>query len=223
MASDVDICNLALSRIGDSATLVSISPPEGSAQADHCARFYPMARNSLLERHSWGFATRRAQLALLANSPTSAWRYAYASPAGVANYLAVQASDAGDDYTESVYDNRYNTYPIKMGAISQQPYVVESDDSGNAIILTNIENAVLRYTVLATDTTQYSALFTDALAWLLASYLAGPVLKGGDGFSMSIKCAEAAEKLLSKAIESDANQRKLSLQHHTPDFMRARY
>ena len=40
MASEVEICNLALARLGDAATVVSIDPPEGSAQAEHCAMFY---------------------------------------------------------------------------------------------------------------------------------------------------------------------------------------
>lgn len=52
MASEVDICNLALARLGDNATVASIDPPEGSAQAEHCARFYAIARDSLLEMHA---------------------------------------------------------------------------------------------------------------------------------------------------------------------------
>jgi len=71
MASIVDICNLALSHLGDSATVSSIDPPEGSAQADLCARFFPIALASLLEAHSWGFATRRVALAPLAISADS--------------------------------------------------------------------------------------------------------------------------------------------------------
>ena len=51
MASVVDICNQALSHLGDSATVASIDPPEGSAQAEHCARFYPAALAALLEMH----------------------------------------------------------------------------------------------------------------------------------------------------------------------------
>ena len=58
MASEVDICNLALGHLGDNATVSSISPPEGSAQAEHCARFYPIARDALLEMHNWNFAMR---------------------------------------------------------------------------------------------------------------------------------------------------------------------
>ena len=48
MATEVDICNLALAHLGDDATIASLNPPEGSAQAEKAARFYPIARNSLL-------------------------------------------------------------------------------------------------------------------------------------------------------------------------------
>ena len=54
MASEIAICNLALSHLGDAANIASIDPPEGSAQAEHCATFYPIARDSLLEMHDWG-------------------------------------------------------------------------------------------------------------------------------------------------------------------------
>ena len=57
MATEVDICNLALAHLGDDATIASINPPEGSAQAEKAARFYPIARNTLLELHSWNFAS----------------------------------------------------------------------------------------------------------------------------------------------------------------------
>ena len=51
MPSAVTICNLALAHLGDSATVSSIDPPEGSAPAEHCARFYPVALGLLLEAH----------------------------------------------------------------------------------------------------------------------------------------------------------------------------
>ncbi len=49
MPSVVDLCNLALAYLGDDATVASIDPPEGSAQAEHCQRFYPIARDTLLQ------------------------------------------------------------------------------------------------------------------------------------------------------------------------------
>ena len=65
MASVVDICNLALAHLGDDATISSIDPPEGSAQAEHCKRFYTSARDTLLQLHPWNFASKRIALAEL--------------------------------------------------------------------------------------------------------------------------------------------------------------
>ncbi len=193
MASEVDIVNLALSRLGDSATVSSISPPEGSAQAEHAARFYPIARNSLLELHPWGFATRREPLAMLTSGST-AWTFAYATPAGMLAPFSVLANDATDDTT---------------GA---QPYIIESDDGGARILYTDQADAVLRYAALVTDTTRFSPLFIDALSWLLASHLAGPLLKGDAGRNASMSCYGLFERLLGKATLIDANQR-----HHERD------
>jgi hypothetical protein len=97
VSSEVDICNMALGHLGDDATVASLDPPEGSAQAEHCARFYPMARDAMLDAHKWGFATRRASLALLSETPPSPWRYAYAQPADALNLISMLAPDAADD------------------------------------------------------------------------------------------------------------------------------
>ena len=71
MASDVDICNLALSFLGDDANVSSISPPEGSQQSEHCARFYPIARDGLLQMHNWNWASRRRASEVRSSSPTA--------------------------------------------------------------------------------------------------------------------------------------------------------
>jgi hypothetical protein len=52
MSSVIDICNLALSHIGQAADVSSIDPPENSIEAEYCARFYPMARDTLLEAYA---------------------------------------------------------------------------------------------------------------------------------------------------------------------------
>jgi hypothetical protein len=112
--SEVTICNLALSHLGDTAEVTSIKPPDASVQAQLCARFYPMARNALLEMANWGFATRRVTLAEVAN-PTldpddscsrGTWRFAYGLPADAVNVLAVIPADASDDYEERLWSGR---------------------------------------------------------------------------------------------------------------------
>jgi len=88
MATEVDICNLALANLGDDATIATLSPPEGSAQAEKAARFYPIARNSLLAMHTWSFASKRGSLALTTNT-LDQWDYAYIAPSDMMSPVAI--------------------------------------------------------------------------------------------------------------------------------------
>lgn len=212
MASDVDICNLALGRIGDGAQVTSINPPDGSAQARHCSRFYPMARDSVLEMHAWGFNTIRLSLTP-ATVPVAApeWQYAYSLPANTLSVLAIYDPSASDDVVFPVA--QYHNTPFDMtgvASITPQKFVVESDNNGNPILFTNQESATALVTVRITDTQKLSPLVTDALAWLLASYLSGPILKGEVGVEMGQACLKAFSAIVGKAMESDANSRRLN-------------
>lgn len=210
MPSVVDICNVALGHLGDDATVSSIDPPEGSAQAEHCARFYPICRDSLLEMHAWGFATRRKQLALL-GSAWPEWQYAYAAPSDAVNYLSILSDTATDDYSVGMnYGYSQSGNPmVSTGIYTPQPFSVESNDDGTGVVYTNQENAVCRYTALVTDPTQFSPLFVDALTWYLASYLAGPVIKGEAGAAQAKSCMQMFAAMLDKARMSDSNQRRI--------------
>lgn len=204
MASEVDICNIALARLGDDATVSSIDPPEGSPQAEHCARFYTVARDSLLEMHPWRFATRRAPLAALAVN-SYGWAFAYAAPTGAIRLLGVLPPTGAD----------------ALKADATQPYETESTADGASIILTNQQGASVRFIARVTDTTTFSPLFVDALAWLLASYLAGPVIKGDAGVAMARACAQSFAVALANARVSDANQREIHPEH-VPEWLAGR-
>jgi hypothetical protein len=221
MASEVDICNLALAHLGDSATVASINPPEGSAQAEMCQRFYPIARDSLLEMHNWGFATRRKPLAQL-NNTSKQWKYAYIIPGDMQTALSVIPPDAEDDYSTSFYPSDspvwgQNFLPaVAAGQYVPQPYTIETDTSGNLVILTNLEKAVLRYQARVTDTTKFSALFTVTLSWHLAGMLAGPVIKGDAGQAEAKRCGQMMAAYLLQASANDSNQRKINVEHIVP-------
>ena len=208
MSTEVDICNLALASLGDRATVVSINPPEGSAQAEHCARFYPLARDALLEMHTWGFATRRVQLAMIA-SPWAEWQYAYLQPNDAVNLVEVLDPSATDDYSQ----NLTFYYPPAVGNYVPQAFTCEIDTFGNQLILTNQQYAELRYTALISDPTLFSPLFTNTLVAYLASMLAGPVLKGEAGAAEAKRCLAVMQFHLSQAINSDANQRMVKPTH----------
>lgn len=201
MASEIDICNLALAHLGDEATVSSISPPEGSAQAEHCARFYPTARDMLLEQHDWRFATRRATLPAMDGDLWN-WAFVYSEPTAALKILAVLPPAGADDN-------------------DGQPYECEIDTNGVRVIRTNQETASVRYIARVTDTTKFSPLFVVALSWQLASMLAGPILKGDTGAAESKRCAQMAQAYLAQATSSDANQRKGDITH-TPTWIGGR-
>lgn len=206
MATQVDICNLALSRIGDEATVASINPPEGSAQASHCARFYPMALNAMLDYHNWSMSVTRLVLDQLLITPVSGWLYAFGVPSNCVSLIALYTIGALDDSSprefdfESLLDGNNNPYPV---------------------IYTNEPSPVLKYSMVVDDSSKFSPLFTDALAWLLSSYLAGPVIKGASGIEAAKYCAGMFKIVVSQAVADDANQRRVRPTHRVP-WMRGR-
>ena len=218
MSTEVDICNLALAHLGDRATVASINPPEGSAQAEHCARFYPIARNALLEVHTWGFATTRAPLAQVAYAFPE-WEYVYAAPSGMIQPIAVLAPSTLDDYSQQYVAGYtpYGTSNTGVGSYAPQPYATEVDPAnGQTLILTDLEGATLRYTYAATDPAQFSPLFVHTLSLLLASYLAGPLIKGDAGMSVSKEMEGRYTRSLVAARNSDGNQSMIRVTQDTP-------
>lgn len=191
MASVVSICNLALAHIGDEATVTAIDPPEGSQQAEHCQRYYPIARDTVLEAHTWSFATRRAALVELEDEAPDNWAFAYQRPNGCLRALAVLLPGAASDESEE--------------------FVEETLEDDTRVIYTNAEDATLRYTARIEDTTKYSALFVNALARLLAAYIAGPIIKGAEGMKVAAGQMEWYRKIdLPDAKAADANARRLN-------------
>lgn len=210
MASEVDICNAALGELGDSATVASISPPSGSVQAVHCARFYPIARDALLEMHTWGFATKRVQPALLAETPPAPWAYVYQAPSDVLNFLAILDPNATDEYSAGLaqYGNVSGSYNANVGLYTPQPFATEVDAKGNQVIYTNQQFAMLRYSGRVTDTTTFSPLFIEGLTKLLKSKLAGPVIKGAEGRAEAKSALQEFQAWFALATASDANQHR---------------
>jgi hypothetical protein len=221
MASEIDICNLALAHLGEDGTVSSIDPPEGSSQAGHCARFYPMARDALLEEHSWVFATFRAAPAQVQYTTQTQWQYAYALPSEALRVFAVLLPESTSDYNVAaqpetvVYSDGGMAAPAPLPAGYQtQPFETETMPDGTKVVLTNVQDADIRFVKRVTDTSKFSPLFVIALSRRLAAFLAGPVIKGDVGIRVSegqYKIYKGVE--LPEAKNSDANQRFVQVQH----------
>jgi len=217
MATEVDICNLALAHLGDDATIATLSPPEGSAQAEKAARFYPIARNTLLEMHTWNFASKRGNLALTTNT-LDQWDYAYAAPADMMSPVAIISPTAQNDYATrmsagdtpgGITSNYAPT--IVAGQYTPQQFAVEG-----AYIYTNQENAMLRYQAYITDASLFSPLFVQTLSWHLASMLAGPIIKGDQGMAEAKRSTQMMMGYLASAKQADNLHRDITIEHIVP-------
>lgn len=202
LSSDVNICNMALSHLGDEAAVSSIDPPDGSAQAGLCARYYPVARDSLLDMFPWGFCSARTALTAFSDAPAFGWQFAYAFPNGAITINAVMSSSApSDDMVEE--------------------FVTEALPDGTPVIYTNVENAVCRYNMAVSDVTKFSQAFAMALSWLLASYLAGPIIKGDSGRKAAKECMDEFRYWYGRATIVDAQQNRRR-PIHSPDWISGR-
>jgi hypothetical protein len=181
MASEVQICNLALSNVGNRGRVASISPVDGSAEADYCASFFGLARNEMLEMFDWTFARKRVALALLATNPSSLWLYAYSLPSDCLKPRRVLTSNGATEQDSEPFDIEGTT------------------------LLTNKQYAELSYTRTVTDAGLFPPSFVTALGYLLSSYLAGPLLKGIDGTRANGEFRKIATQMGASAAASDAN------------------
>jgi hypothetical protein len=179
VASAIGICNLAIAHLGQQANITSISPPEGSVEAEYCATFYPIARDTVLENFAWTFASRRAALGLLSGT-ISPWLYSYSLPADCMKPRRVLPAEACSDH-------------------AGVRFLVE-----DSVIYTNEPNAELVYTYFLTDTTKFSPKFVLCLSRLLASFLAGPILRDTTGRAAGLQHQLYLQEL-GKAESSNAN------------------
>lgn len=193
MASIAQICNMALSHIGSDASVSSISPPDGSAEAGYCSTFYDQARTEMLEPGTWSFALKRATLAQTTNA-SDLWLYAYTLPSDCLRPMRILRPGAN------------------VTVFTQDEYQYQTDDNDSAtferegtVLYTNEPDAVLVYTRDITDTTKFTPSFVTCLSYLLSGYLAGPILKGSDGQKVGDAMRERAMRLSDISATTSAN------------------
>jgi hypothetical protein len=158
--SPVDICNIALLRLG-TKKIVSFSDTADS-NAQKCASLYDPCRRTVLREFPWNFASQTVS-AVLANDEISIpnWDYAYTYPANC-NLLKSVFND---------YTNRINKI-TEVYEIQKSPL---TGDSSKIIVTNCAPPAYVNFSYDVTDTTLFDDYFTSALAWRVAYELA-PVI-----------------------------------------------
>jgi hypothetical protein len=146
--SPTDIANLALSEIG--ARLIASLETENSEEARVCRLHYPQARDALLRQHQWNFAIVRADLSKLAEAPLDDWDSAWQMPADCARVVRIASGN---------------------------PQVVCGDFTieGRTLLTRGVEVVSLVYVSNAAPVPDWDSLFVEAMTYLLASKIAGPI------------------------------------------------
>ncbi|WP_051560474.1 hypothetical protein [Marinobacterium jannaschii] len=179
MPSKVYICNLALGRIGKP---VIRSFDDSSAQAGYCRTFWDHLRDEVLAAHAWGFAEKSVALADLGNPPPD-WGYRYQLPVDCLRAIEV--------------------IPATRGMPPAPWKRIAAPDGASANVLTDQDQAWLRYTARIENPNAYTTEFAEAFAWRLAAEMALPLTKDK---GLHQWAHEQYRVAMSKAEATDANQ-----------------
>lgn len=160
MYSDIEICNLALSRVAVTQAIASFT--ERSKEAEQCRVLYPHLREVVLQEFPWPFAESIVALASL-GSPAPGWAFRYRYPADCLKIRNIVQPG----------------FRRALSSDMEIPYQI-GYDAGGRVIHTDQPEAVCRFTFKVEDSTFFDALFVEALAWRLAMDLALPLTSKPD-------------------------------------------
>lgn len=212
MTSVIDICNMALSEVGNRAQMIT-SLDEASEEANQCQLWYDTLRRRLLRTAPWGFCryqTSLAQLGDLLPDGTSPypWLYKYAVPSDCIKVryivdppvvpigvIEVPPTSLVVSYTGWLAPSRSNRYMIASD--------VNEENQRRNVIIANVQGAIGVYNGDVTDPNLFDDLFIGALASALAYKLCMPLL-GNVGERQSL--AASAEDAILKARVADGNE-----------------
>lgn len=145
ITSKVDICNMALSHLGNNSTITNIDTPSNDKELTF-ALWYDVARQAALKEMMPNFALRRGRFAKLVETPAFGYGYAYDYPTFCLKVLGI-----GD------VKDKENNYAVEGGRI-----YTDIDDA---------DGLPVRYIRDITDVTKYSPEFKMAFSWYLAGYV----------------------------------------------------
>lgn len=219
--SQVSIANMSLHHLAVGKQIASFT--EKSEEARTCALFYDQCVGETLEAFAWPFATKTVSLALVQQQPTYEWGWSYRLPD---DCLAARRILNGS-INVTPFPDVFNTpqpWPMFssriMTAQSRIPYRIMADDAGGLLwtdcppvpAVPATANALaqpalpqLEYTAEQDTPAFYSAAFSQAVAFLLASYIA-PSLTGGDKFNLGAKAFQRWGIAISQAQANAGNE-----------------
>lgn len=148
MASEVEICNQALARLGQ-PPIISLADPSRGARL--CSLFYAPKRDELLRHYRWKFAIRLVNLPAGAPAPLFGWAYRYPLPTDALRVLSV--NDLDPDMDPHIDRTRW-------------------DREGSDIVSNEPPMIAVRYIARVEDPQRFDESFASVLSLSLARYMA---------------------------------------------------
>lgn len=172
MSDEVTIGNMALSHVGASSTIESLT--EDVPQAAQVNIWYHPARKQVLKAHDWNFARKRQTLTTHGDDPPAEWAYRYQYPSDALSIrkMVNPVATAGATSRALFPDDLGVTQAILGVQGDPIPFVVEISDDGTMSILTDLETAVAGYTFDQTSGALFSPIFDEILSHLIAARIA---------------------------------------------------
>lgn len=178
MASDVEICNLALAKAG-AERITSLL--DDSKQAKLLNSMYVHKRDAELAANHWTFATKRASIAAASAAPSYGWARSYPLPSDFLRLVQV-----GDNYT--FYDTGGNG----------QLFEVE----GKAILTDEAAPLKIRYIQRVENSGTFPVLFAEVLACRLHVEICEALTQSStkaeqalNGYKMAVREAKRANAI----------------------------
>jgi hypothetical protein len=194
--TDIQICNLALARLGDSR-ITALT--DATAQAQYCSLFYAQTVEELQADFDWAFCRRQATLTQTAD-PLTGYSKRYNLPSDFIRILRCDDIDASENFGTWEIVGAY-LHTNLIGA----PYGVIAD-----------------YIASVTDTAKFPAIFVEALSMKLAAVLAMPLTGSKDLFGQiaELFAATIQKPAFVKATEAVGRQRSTNTITTQADIVR---
>lgn len=164
---------------------------ERSLEARECRRFYKTVVATLLERHHWNLATKRAALAVVGNDRGDEWAYAYAKPSDMAFPVSMLPASGGGYGGWLMQD-----YVYYLGG--RRVFMQAGD-----VIYSALSAARLEYTSFDITEADFTVRFKNVVVEGLAAKICHPVTKNG---TRARELEGIAEFNVTRAIAADLNR-----------------
>lgn len=163
-------------------------------------------RDFALKNSPWNFAHKIAPLALLTDEVFN-WAYVYQYPADclTINRLIINFAEvtSGSPGVASRFYDRDLPRPDLNAQVEYQVLNI----SGNRVIVSNEADLRIDYRARVEDPNLFGPEFTMALAHLLASEIAIPIVGGEMGRQLRGDSIQIYQQYVDTAIQSDLNER----------------